>query len=148
MSQKEMLKTLLEEMVPFVGKVGIQLIEAGPHRVKLSLPKDASNFNHVGSYHAGALFTFAETCAAAVVAVSIDLGKYRLLVKEGSIRYKRAVYNDITCEVSLPPEELEPQLAQIDEDGRGILPVTVHFIDGEGMECAEATMNFHLKCLS
>jgi acyl-coenzyme A thioesterase PaaI-like protein len=143
----ENIRQLFGTMVPFVSKVGIEIDEAAPNHIKLRFPKDITNTNHVGSYHAGALFTFAETCAAAGLAMALDLSRYRLLVKQGEITYKRGVFDEITCTVNITPEQVAEVTSVVDAEGRGIFPVTVEFIDVDDQVAVEATMSFHLKKL-
>ena len=143
----ENIRQLFRQLVPFVTKVGIEIDEVADHHVKLRFPRDPSNFNHVGSYHAGALFTFAETSAAAGLAMALDLSRYRIVVKHGEIAYRRAVYDEITCSVDIRPEQLTEATAVVEREGRGTVPVTVQFLDRDGQVCTEATMTFHLKRL-
>ena len=49
----------LTQAVPFAGFLGLEITEVGPGRATVQLPDRAELGNHVGSQHAGALFTAA-----------------------------------------------------------------------------------------
>ena len=52
--------------VPFAGFLGLEITEVGPGEATVVLPRRQELNNHVGSQHAGALFTAAELVHAPV----------------------------------------------------------------------------------
>jgi len=55
----------LLDQIPFAAKAGVQCESYTPGRVVLSIGLQDSNKNHMGTMHAAALFTVAETAGAA-----------------------------------------------------------------------------------
>ena len=51
--------------VPFAGYLGLEITEVGAGEATVVLPRRPELNNHVGSQHAGALFTAAETASGA-----------------------------------------------------------------------------------
>ncbi|MBI4208617.1 MAG: PaaI family thioesterase [Deltaproteobacteria bacterium] len=141
----ETLETFIIENNPYAKKTGVRILEAEPRRVKLSFPYDGTNFNPFGSYHAGALFTFGETAAAALIGMTFDLTKFQMLVRNGSIRYLKQVRNEITIDASFPEEEAKKTEEKILTAGKGDVPVTVQMKDQEGDIVCEFTCAFYMR---
>ena len=58
----------LRTSVPFADHVGIELDTIDPGRAIARLPERLDSTNHIGSVHAGALFTLAEAASGAAMA--------------------------------------------------------------------------------
>ena len=68
-----MMKTFFEENVPYAKHSGIELLEIADGRGAAQLPDWKETQNHMGSQHAGALFTLAEAASgAAMVSLFAD----------------------------------------------------------------------------
>jgi len=52
----EVVRNVVEDLVPFLKTIGIKLKEITPDSVTLYLPKDERIMNHIGSFYAGAIF--------------------------------------------------------------------------------------------
>ncbi|WP_395403041.1 PaaI family thioesterase [Pseudoduganella sp. UC29_106] len=59
----ELIKKQMSETLPFVRLLGISIDSIGPGTAEVSMPDDAKLHNHLGTPHAGALFTLAETAS-------------------------------------------------------------------------------------
>src|SRR5262245_51249321 len=77
------------QAIPFVGFLGLEFLELGPGNAKVRLPERPELENHVGSQHAGALFTVAEAASggAFVGSFAERLGELTPLAKAASIDY-------------------------------------------------------------
>ena len=64
----EMIRQSMPHTVPFAKHTGIDLTEVGDGHATASLTQSPETTNHIGSIHAGALFTLAETAAGGAVA--------------------------------------------------------------------------------
>ena len=59
----ELIKKQMSETLPFARLLGISIDRIGPGTAEVSMPDDAKLHNHLGTPHAGALFTLAETAS-------------------------------------------------------------------------------------
>ncbi len=141
----ETLRTFLIEGNPYAKKTGVDLLEAEPRRVKLAFPCDSTNFNPFGSYHAGALFTFGETAAAALLAMTFDLTRFQMLVRNGSIRYLKQVRDEITVEASFPEQEAKKIEERLLSLGKLDVPMTVQMTNKVGEIVCEFSCSFYLR---
>lgn len=64
----EMIRSSMPATVPFAKHTGVELLEVGAGTAKAQLDQTPETTNHMGSIHAGALFTLAETAAGGAVA--------------------------------------------------------------------------------
>src|SRR5918996_1103660 len=89
--------------VPFVGHLGIEIVEVGPGEAIVRLPSRPELTNHVGSQHAGALFTAAETAsgAAFVGAFAERLGEVTPLARRAEISYEKIAKGPIKARAKL-----------------------------------------------
>jgi acyl-coenzyme A thioesterase PaaI-like protein len=55
----------MNQAVPFAGHVGLEIESIVPGEAVVVLPERSELTNHVGSQHAGALFTLAENASGA-----------------------------------------------------------------------------------
>src|SRR6187455_145467 len=85
--------------VPFAGHVGLEITEVSAGEATVVLPQRAELNNHVGSQHAGALFTAAETAsgAAFVGAFALRMGDVVPLAKSAEIAYEKIANGPITA---------------------------------------------------
>jgi acyl-coenzyme A thioesterase PaaI-like protein len=124
---------ILQTMVPMLGSMGMEVLEAARARVRSRLSFGAQNGNHIGTVYAGVLFSFLEATGGALVLVSFDVSRWIPVIVEGTIRYTRPATGPITCDLSLTDDErdlvhraleLDPKTswtlmaAAVDEDGR------------------------------
>jgi acyl-coenzyme A thioesterase PaaI-like protein len=56
----EALRAGLGGAIPYNGHLGLELVEVGPGRGVVKLPDSAELHNHVGTQHAGGLFSAGE----------------------------------------------------------------------------------------
>ena len=85
------LETTLYNALPLVKALDCHIEEGRPGYVKLSMSRSPVIVNHFGAFHAGALYTFAETVGGAIVSASIDLSTNTLINKRGEIKYRKPV---------------------------------------------------------
>jgi uncharacterized protein (TIGR00369 family) len=132
--------------VPFVGFLGIEIVEVGPGEATVRLPRRPELNNHVGTQHAGALFTAAETAsgAAFVGAFAIRMGDVTPLARAAEINYERVANGAITATGKLGIDAAEA-LATLDADGRVEFPCEVELSDGDGNRVATATVQWHVR---
>lgn len=63
----EAIHQMLASLVPFVDTVGLRITEVGPGTATATLASRREVHNHIGTVHAGALYTVGESATGAVV---------------------------------------------------------------------------------
>src|SRR6476469_7253163 len=126
--------------VPFAGFLGLDITEVSAGEATVVLPRKPEHNNHVGSQHAGALFTVAETAsgAAFVGAFAERMGEITPLARSADINYEKIAKGPIEASATLgmPKDEA---LATLDSAGKVEFPCEVLLTDAEGTQVASAT---------
>jgi uncharacterized protein (TIGR00369 family) len=132
--------------VPFVGHLGLEVTEMSAGEATVLLPDRADLHNHVGSQHAGALFTAAETAsgAAFVGAFAARMGDVVPLAKAAEIAYEKVAKGPIEARAELGIDAAKA-LATLDADGRVEFPCQVVLSDADGQQVASATVHWHVR---
>jgi uncharacterized protein (TIGR00369 family) len=136
----------MSQAVPFVGYLGVEVISIGEGEATAVLPDRGELFNHVGSQHAGALFTVAETAsgAAFVGAFAERMGELTPLARSAEISYEKIANGTITAtaRLGMPADEA---LATLDADGKVEFPCEVELTNGDGTVVAAASVRWHVR---
>ncbi|MFN8215905.1 MAG: DUF4442 domain-containing protein [Solirubrobacterales bacterium] len=132
--------------VPFVGHLDLEIAEVGAGEATVVLPRKQHLTNHVGSQHAGALFTAAETAsgAAFVGAFAVRMGDVTPLARRAEIEYLKIAGGAITARATLGIDAAEA-LATLDADGKVEFPCLVELTDSAGETVATATVDWHVR---
>jgi uncharacterized protein (TIGR00369 family) len=132
--------------VPFAGHLGLEITSVGEGEATVRLPERPELTNHVGSQHAGALFTVAETAsgAAFVGAFAERLGEVTPLARSAEISYEKIAKGPIEAgaRLGVPAEEA---LATLDAEGKVEFPCEIELTDGDGRRVATATVRWHVR---
>jgi uncharacterized protein (TIGR00369 family) len=136
----------LGEAIPFNQHLGLEVIEVADGHAVVRLPEGEHLNNHVGSQHAGALFTAAEAAsgAAFVGAFAERLGELTPLAKAARIDYLKLAKGPIDATATLGPAK-EQLLETLDAEGVVEFPVTVELVDAQGTKVAAMTVDWHLR---
>ena len=132
--------------VPFIGHLNLEITQIEPGAATVVLPERPELTNHVGSQHAGALFTLAETAsgAAFVGAFAIRMGEVTPLARSAEIDYLKIASGPITASAKLGVDAAEA-LAILDAEGKVEFPCEVELTDESGNTVATATVNWHVR---
>ena len=132
--------------VPFAGHLGLEITEVNAGEATVVLPRRPEHNNHVGSQHAGALFTVAETAsgAAFVGAFAVRMGDVVPLAKSAEIDYEKIANGAITATAKLGIDAAEA-LATLDAEGKVEFPCEVELTDKDGNRVATATVHWHVR---
>jgi acyl-coenzyme A thioesterase PaaI-like protein len=135
----------LNQAIPFNRHVGLVVEEVAPGRGVVTLPDGEHLHNHVGSQHAGGLFSAGEAASggAFLGAFAEHLGGLTPLAKSASIDYRKIARGPITAVGKLDGDVAE-LLAKIDAEGRVEFPVEVEMTDGDGNLVATMTVHWHV----
>lgn len=132
--------------VPFAGHLGLEITEMSAGEATVRLPRRPELLNHVGSQHAGALFTLAETAsgAAFVGAFAIRMGDVTPLARSADINYEKIAEGPIEAQAKLAVDAADA-LATLDADGKVEFPCEIELTDGSGNRVATATVHWHVR---
>jgi uncharacterized protein (TIGR00369 family) len=132
--------------VPFAGYLGLEITEVGAGEATVVLPLRPELNNHVGSQHAGALFTAAETAsgAAFVGAFAVRMGDVTPLAKSAEIDYEKIANGPITATATLGIDAAAA-IATLDAEGKVEFPCEVELTDKGGTRVATATVHWHVR---
>jgi acyl-coenzyme A thioesterase PaaI-like protein len=141
----EALRAGLGQAIPFNLHLGLEVEEIGPGLGVVRLPEGEHLVNHVGSQHAGGLFSAGEAASggAFVGAFAERMGDITPLARRASIEYLKIARGPITATARL--EDSEGRRATLDADGVVEFPVDVELTDGEGTVVARMTVEWHVR---
>jgi uncharacterized protein (TIGR00369 family) len=136
----------MSQAVPFAGFLGLEITEMSEGEAVARMPERDELKNHVGSQHAGALFTLAENAsgAAFVGAFAERMGDVTPLAREAEIAYEKIARGPIEARATLgiPKDEA---LATLDREGKVEFPCGVVLSDADGNRVATATVGWHVR---
>lgn len=132
-------------VVPFVAHLGLT-VDASTVAQRVGLPEDGRLDNHVGSRHAGALFTTAETASGmAILALLTRTGTDAVpLVAEASIRYSTPAHGVITALPTLLRDDGDV-IDDLTQQRRARVGVHVELRDDTDRVVATAAFEWALK---
>lgn len=136
----------MTQAVPFAGHLGLEITRVAEGEAEVRLPERAELTNHVGSQHAGALFTAAETAsgAAFVGAFAERLGDVTPLARAAEISYLKIAKGPIEASARLGVPAAEA-LATLDEEGKVVFPCEIELTDAAGERVAIAMVQWHVR---
>jgi uncharacterized protein (TIGR00369 family) len=136
----------MTQAVPFAGFLGLEITEVSAGEAVVRLPERSELTNHVGSQHAGALFTVAEAAsgAAFVGAFAERLGEVTPLARRAEISYEKIAKGPIEARAKLGVAA-EEALATLDAEGKVEFPCEIELFDGAGTRVATATVGWHVR---
>jgi uncharacterized protein (TIGR00369 family) len=136
----------MTQAVPFAGFLGVEVISVGAGEAVARLPERQELTNHVGSQHAGALFTVAETAsgAAFVGAFAERMGDVTPLAHSAEISYEKIAKGPIDASAKLGVDPAAA-LATLDAEGKVVFPCEVELNDADGRRVATAVVQWHVR---
>jgi acyl-coenzyme A thioesterase PaaI-like protein len=139
----------LNQAIPFNRHLGLVVEEVAPGRGVVTLPDGEHLHNHVGSQHAGGLFSAGEAASGGAFLGSFaeHLGNLTPLAKSASIDYRKIARGPVTATGTLAAD-VDALLASIESDGRVEFPIEVEMTDGEGNVVATMTVHWHVRANS
>lgn len=132
--------------VPFAGHLGLEITHVAEGEALVVLPEGHELTNHVGSQHAGALFTVAETAsgAAFVGAFAERMGEVTPLARSAEISYEKLAKGPIEASAKLGVDPAAA-LATLDAEGKVVFPCEVELNDADGQRVATAIVQWHVR---
>ena len=132
-SPYELIKREFGSAVPFAAHARIEIVEVGAGLGIARLPEAPEIHNHIGSVHAGAVFTLGETASAvAMLGVFAEqISSIRPVTNEVTISYLKIARGTLvaTAQTALPAKHLQNELAT---QGRATLELIVDIANDRG----------------
>lgn len=146
MTDFDLIAAGMSQAVPFVNHLNLEIAGIGEGEATVVLPERPELVNHVGSQHAGALFTVAETAsgAAFVGAFAERMGDVTPLARSAEISYDKIASGPITARARLAVPAAQA-LETLDAEGKVEFPCEIELTDGEGNLVAAASVRWHVR---
>ena len=142
----EAVRAGMEAAIPYNRYLGLVLSEVADGQGVVILPQEEHLLNHVGSQHAGALFSVGEAAsgAAFVGGFAERLGGVTPLARTAEIEYLKLANGPILATGTLGADK-EELFSQLDANGKVEFPVKVELTDEHGQTVARMTVNWHVR---
>ncbi|PZQ45830.1 MAG: hypothetical protein DI551_06335 [Micavibrio aeruginosavorus] len=137
--------TFLSFLSPFNAHLGGKMLEWSDNRCVIAVKRKRGVRNHVGSIHAGALFTLGETCAGLIIIRNFPFGKFRPLMSDVSVDYAKQARGDVTGECVILPETIKAMMETINAGEVPRVEVVTEIYDKDRLLIATATTVWQVK---
>jgi uncharacterized protein (TIGR00369 family) len=146
MTDYDLIAKGMTQAVPFAGHLNLEITEISEGEATVVLPDRPELKNHVGSQHAGALFTAAETAsgAAFVGAFAARMGDLTPLARSAEIAYEKIANGAITARARLGIPAAQA-LETLDAEGKVEFPCEIELSDAEGTVVGAANVRWHVR---
>lgn len=140
------LAAALAAAVPFNRHLALEYASVEPGKAEVRLADREEHRNHIGTLHAGALFTVAEAAsgAAFVAAFAAQLADVVPVVESAEIRYSAPARGTVTATATLAAA-YEDLLEELAREGKTRPPVEVRLVDGSGREVAVMKVRWNVR---
>jgi len=139
------LRQMLTQIVPFIQTVGLTIDEIGLGTAVATLPARHEVNNHLGTAHAGAVYTLGESASGgAVLSVFADLlpGVF-IALKTSQVRHTKALPGDVVATAALDGDASAIR-ATFDETGKVDFDVHVN-LTVDGQSTADVTYTWAVR---
>ncbi len=142
----EAVRAALEKAIPYNTHLGLEFLEVEDGRGAVRLPDQEHLLNHVGSQHAGGLFSAGEAASGAAFlgAFADNMDGLTPLARAARIDYLKLASGPITATGTLG-EDKAALLERLEADGRAEFPVEVEMTDEGGQVVARMTVDWHVR---
>jgi acyl-coenzyme A thioesterase PaaI-like protein len=145
----DVIRSYLGSAVPFARHSRVNIDEVADGRAVTSLPFWPDGLNHIGTLHAGALFTVGEAASGAAMAGAFGpvLTEVKPVAGEASIRHLKSAKGSVLAK-ALIAGETKALLARLHAEGKVAFPVHVELLDAvNGERLAEMTVQWHVAAI-
>jgi len=146
MTPYDMIKAQLSSIVPFQNFVGITLLEVGDGVASAEMVQRDDISNHIGSIHAGAMFTLGEAASGAAMAGALApvILSMRPVAATGNIVFKKIAKGTLTAHAKTSRSGAALMQA-IKDDGKVAFDVSINIQDESGETVVEMNVNWYVS---
>jgi acyl-coenzyme A thioesterase PaaI-like protein len=136
----------LSQAIPYNVHLGLKTVAVGPDHGVVTLPDVETGHNHVGSLHAGALFSAGEAASGAAFVGSFleQMGEITPLAESAEISYRKLAKGEITATGRFT-EDSAALIEELKREGRIRFPINVALTNADGTLVAEMTVNWYVR---
>ena len=142
----DIIKSRISKTVPFARHAGVELTSVGDGIATAKLNQTKVSVNHIGSQHAGALFTLGETVSGGDLAGALApiILKVKPIASGARINYIKLAKGliEATATTSLSYSDL---LSQLESEGYVNFSVNVEMTNTEGLKVADMIVDWNVK---
>jgi acyl-coenzyme A thioesterase PaaI-like protein len=142
----DLVRKRLSKTVPFARHAGVEIEMIDKCRAIARLPFRPDGLNHIGTQHAGALFTVGEAASGAAMAGAFApiLLEIRPVAAEATIRFLGIAKGPVRAEAQVKgsPDEI---VSAVKTDGKSVFQVAVNVTGEDGTKVAEMTVDWHVS---
>ncbi len=131
--------------IPYVVWHGVGIDEDKGESIILRVPFRNDLANYAGSFHAGALYTLAETAAGVIADRALPPGDAFVLLRDANIRYTRRPEGDVRAHAEMDRAAAEHALQDFNKSSRADISVNVNMTDDAGHSVFEGAFNYALR---
>jgi len=142
----DLIRKQLGTTVPFASHVGVGLETIDKGRAVARLPFRPEGLNHIGTQHAGALFTLGEAASGAAMAgiFAPILLEIRPVAAEAAIRFLSVAKGPVRAEASAS-DDPDALLRAVKTDGKTQFRISVGMTGDDQAKVAEMTVDWHVS---
>lgn len=129
--------------IPYLALHPFDVVEVDGARIRLRCCRAVKN--HVGTLHAGALFTTAETAAGIAAWRVVPDDRAAVLLRGATVRYTRRAESDVVAIARVEPARAATAREAFDAAGRADVVVAIHMTDARGEPVFDATFDYALR---
>ena len=140
--------TTMTEMlasIPYLVPHALTLLPSEEDTVVVQQPFRREVTNIIGTLHAGALFTLAETAAGLAAFQAIPGGRPMVLLRSATVRYTRRAERDLVARGRVAADQAAPARAAFAADGRADVAIDVTIVDPDETVMFEGTFDYALR---
>jgi len=132
------------ERIPYLGLHHLDL-DATEASVRVRLNPRPELLNHVGIFHAGAIYTAAETAAGVAAWRSVPADAAFVLLRSAEVRYLRRAEGAVTVIATTDAAAVRAAAARFAQTGRADLAAMTHATDATGAAVFEGSFDYALR---
>lgn len=146
MSPFDVIREQLGRAVPFAVHAGVRLAHVGEGVARAELDQTPTSINHIGTQHAGALFTLGETASGGAMAglFADRILSVRPIAGEASIRYTRLAKGMIAAEAQVVGAR-DALIATLEREKKVSFDVNVVLRDADDKDVATMRVSWTVK---
>ncbi len=138
------IRQLLKAMIPFVGRTGLEVLEARPGFSSCRMPLEG-NGNHLGTMYAGAIFTLTEIAGGVLAIATFDGKEFYPVVKSVDVAFKAPLTTDATVTVQLDDNAIGRIIDDALRTNRGEFVLEAEIRDAKGNTVATSRSAYQIR---
>lgn len=142
----DMIRSQLAKSVPFARHAGIEITAISDGSSETELQQSDTSINHIGSQHAGAIFTLGEAASGAAMAGAFApfLLKMRPVAASATIDYLKIAKGTLSAKAKVEGDT-EALRSKLTSNKKVSFPVNVEISNSDDIVIASMSVNWHLK---